>query len=83
MTTGVLLVNLGTPASTSTADVRAYLGEFLTDPFVIDLPTPLRQILVRALILPFRPRQSAAAYRKIWDAAGPGTGSPPTWMKWA
>lgn len=76
MTTGYLLVNLGTPASTEVADVRAYLGEFLTDPYVINLPTPLRQILVRAVILPFRPKRSAEAYGKIWDAAGPGTGSP-------
>ncbi len=76
MTTGYLLVNLGTPASTGVADVRAYLGEFLTDPYVIDLPTPLRQILIRAFILPFRPRRSAEAYAKIWDAAGPQTGSP-------
>jgi ferrochelatase len=76
MTTGFLLVNLGTPSSTAVADVRTYLGEFLTDPYVINLPTPLRQILVRGLILPFRPKRSAEAYEKIWDAAGPGTGSP-------
>ncbi len=76
MSTGVLLVNLGTPASTAVADVRAYLGDFLTDPYVIDLPTPLRQLVVRAFILPFRPARSAEAYAKIWDAAGPGTGSP-------
>jgi ferrochelatase len=76
MTTGYLLVNLGTPASTRVADVRAYLGEFLTDPYVITLPTPLRQILVRAVILPFRPKRSAEAYAKIWNAAGPDTGSP-------
>jgi ferrochelatase len=76
MSRGVLLVNLGTPASPAVPDVRSYLGEFLTDPYVIDLPAPLRQLLVRAFILPFRPRQSAAAYRKIWDAAGSGTGSP-------
>ncbi len=76
MTQGVLLVNLGTPASTEVADVRRYLGEFLTDPHVINLPTPLRQLLVRGVILPFRPKRSAEAYEKIWDAAGPGTGSP-------
>lgn len=76
MSTGLLLVNLGTPASTAVKDVRSYLGEFLTDPYVIDLPTPLRQIVVRAFILPFRPARSAEAYAKIWDAAGPGTGSP-------
>jgi ferrochelatase len=76
MTRGVLLVNLGTPASTAVSDVRSFLREFLTDPYVIDLPAPLRQIIVSAFILPFRPRKSAAAYQKIWDAAGPGTGSP-------
>lgn len=76
MTTGFLIVNLGTPASTEVADVRAYLKEFLTDPYVIDLPTPFRQLLVGAFILPFRPARSAEAYAKIWDAAGPGTGSP-------
>jgi ferrochelatase len=76
MTTGYLLVNLGTPASTAVADVRAYLKEFLTDPYVIDLPSPFRQLLVGAFILPFRPKRSAQAYAKIWDAAGEGTGSP-------
>jgi len=76
MTTGFLIVNLGTPASTEVADVRAYLKEFLTDPYVIDLPSPFRQLLVGAFILPFRPKRSAEAYRKIWDAAGTGTGSP-------
>lgn len=76
MSTGFLLVNLGTPASTSVADVRAYLKEFLTDPFVIDLPSPFRQLLVQTFILPFRPKRSAEAYGKIWNAAGAGTGSP-------
>ncbi len=76
MNRGILLVNLGTPASTDVADVRAYLADFLTDPFVIDLPWPLRQLLVRGVILPLRPRRSAEAYRQIWNAAGPGTGSP-------
>ena len=76
MTTGYLLVNLGTPASTAVSDVRAYLREFLTDPYVIDVPTPIRQLIVNAFILPFRPRRSAEAYAKIWDAAGAGTGSP-------
>jgi ferrochelatase len=76
MTRGVLLVNLGTPASTALSDVRSYLREFLTDPYVIDLPGPLRWLMVSAFILPFRPHRSAAAYQKIWDAAGPGTGSP-------
>ena len=68
--TGVLLLNLGSPESTSTRDVRRYLREFLSDPRVIDLPGPLRWLLLNAAILPFRPRRSAAAYSRIWMAAG-------------
>jgi ferrochelatase len=68
--TGVLLVNLGTPASPATGDVRRYLREFLSDPLVIDLPAPARWLLLHLVILPFRPRTSAAAYRKIWTEQG-------------
>jgi ferrochelatase len=76
MSSGILLVNLGTPASCSVTDVRRYLGEFLMDPHVIDVPWPIRRMIVSCFVLPFRPRRSAAAYASIWDAAGPGTGSP-------
>ncbi len=67
---GALLVNLGTPASTSVADVRHYLREFLSDPRVIDIPAPARFLLLEGLILPFRPRRSAEAYAKIWGPEG-------------
>jgi ferrochelatase len=67
---GVLLVNLGSPASPTVADVRTYLDEFLMDPWVVDLPWPARRLLVSAAILPFRPKRSAAAYRAIWSEAG-------------
>jgi len=70
MSTGVLLVNLGTPASPRTRDVRRYLREFLSDPLVIDIPSVPRWLLLNLVILPFRPRQSAAAYAKIWTDAG-------------
>lgn len=70
MSTGVLLVQLGTPRSPALADVRNYLREFLSDPRVITLPAPLRWLLVNGVIAPFRARRSAAAYRKIWGAAG-------------
>ncbi len=60
---GLLLVNLGTPRSTSVADVRAFLREFLSDPWVLDMPAPVRWMLLRFIILPFRPRLSAHAYR--------------------
>ncbi len=76
MKRGVLLVNLGTPASARVKDVATYLREFLMDPHVLDLPGPLRWLVVNLLILPFRPKRSAAAYASIWDAAGRNTGSP-------
>ncbi|MBA1201959.1 ferrochelatase [Pseudomonas capeferrum] len=61
----LLLVNLGSPASTSVPDVRRYLNQFLMDPYVIDLPWPVRRLLV-SLILVKRPEQSAHAYASIW-----------------
>lgn len=61
----LLLVNLGSPASTEVSDVASYLNQFLMDPYVIDLPWPLRRLLV-SLILIKRPAQSAHAYASIW-----------------
>lgn len=68
--TGVLLVNLGTPDAPNTSDVRRYLREFLLDPRVIDIPRLQRNLLVRGVILPFRPKASARAYRRIWTDRG-------------
>ena len=65
----LLLVNLGSPASTEVADVRRYLNQFLMDPHVIDLPWPLRRLIV-AMILIRRPAASAEAYRSIWWEEG-------------
>lgn len=62
---GVLLVNLGSPASTEVADVRRYLNQFLMDPCVVDLPWLPRRLLV-SMILLRRPRESAHAYASIW-----------------
>jgi len=67
---GLLLVNLGTPDAPRTAEVRAYLREFLSDPRVIDLPAPARWALVNLVIAPFRSSRSAEAYRKVWTEAG-------------
>jgi ferrochelatase len=69
-TRAVLLVNLGSPDSPSVPDVRRYLREFLTDGRVIDSPWIIRQLVVNALILPARPKESAKAYASIWTAEG-------------
>lgn len=66
---GLLLINLGSPASPTPGDVRSYLNQFLMDPHVIDLPWPVRRLLV-SLILLKRPKESAEAYRQIWSPQG-------------
>ena len=67
---GVLLVNLGSPESPEPKDVKKYLGEFLMDERVIDVPLWARTLLVKGIILNTRPKASAAAYKKIWWKEG-------------
>ena len=66
MSKGVLLVNLGSPDSTDPKDVKKYLGEFLMDERVIDVPYWARTLLVKGIVLNTRPKKSAEAYQKIW-----------------
>ena len=67
----VLLVNLGSPESTSVSDVRRYLAEFLGDERVLDAPRqPLRWLLLHGVILRTRPAKSAHAYASIWTPEG-------------
>ncbi|WP_304069033.1 ferrochelatase [Pedobacter glucosidilyticus] len=67
---GILLVNLGTPDSPKTADVRKYLDEFLMDGRVIDINPVLRTLLVKGIIVPFRGPKSAKIYKEIWTEQG-------------
>ena len=64
--TGVLLVNLGTPDSTSWLDIRKYLKEFLSDRRVIEVNPIIWQIILNLFILTFRPSKTAKAYKEIW-----------------
>ena len=64
--TGVLLINLGTPDSTSWWDIRKYLKEFLSDRRVIEVNPVIWQIILNLFILTFRPSKTAHAYKKIW-----------------
>ena len=64
--TGVLIVNLGTPDSTSWFDIRRYLKEFLSDRRVIEINPVVWQIILNLFILTFRPSKTAHAYKKIW-----------------
>ena len=64
--TGVLLINLGTPDSTSWWDIRKYLKEFLSDRRVIEVNPLIWQIILNLFILTFRPSKTAHAYKQIW-----------------
>lgn len=68
--TGVLLVNLGSPSSLKVSAVRSFLKQFLWDKRVVNLPRPLWWLILHGVVLPFRPRKSAEAYRKIWHKDG-------------
>ncbi len=67
---GIVLANLGTPDAPDARALRRYLREFLLDPRVIELPRPLWWLVLHLAVLPFRPRKSAALYRKVWTAEG-------------
>jgi ferrochelatase len=67
---GILINNIGTPASAAPADVASYLREFLMDPDVISLPRPWRDLLVKGVIAPLRAKSSAIKYQKIWLQEG-------------
>jgi ferrochelatase len=67
---GVLLINLGTPDSATTTEVRRYLAEFLSDPRVIEIPKLVWQPILRGAILTTRPKRSAHAYAQVWSEDG-------------
>lgn len=67
---GVLLVNLGTPDAPTSSAIRRYLGEFLWDKRVVDLPRPLWWLILNGIILRVRPRKVAQAYSSIWTEDG-------------
>ena len=68
--TAVVLVNLGTPDAPTTAAVRRYLKEFLSDPRVVEIPRAVWWLILNLIILPFRSSKSAAKYASIWTKEG-------------
>jgi ferrochelatase len=68
MSTAVFLIQLGTPDAPTAKALRPYLREFLGDPRVIEMPRIPWWFILNLFILPFRPKQSAAKYRRIWDS---------------
>ncbi|MFW6248711.1 MAG: ferrochelatase, partial [Bacteroidota bacterium] len=66
----ILLVNTGTPANTSVVAIARYLNQFLSDGRVITLPSLLRHMLVKQIIVPFRSFKSRNMYKQIWTEKG-------------
>ncbi len=67
---GILITNLGTPDAPTSAALRKYLGEFLWDSRVVEIPRPVWWLILHGFVLPFRPRRSAKNYLRIWDNEG-------------
>ena len=67
---GVLIINLGTPDNLELPSIKKYLKEFLSDSYVVDIPTIIRKILVNFIIVPFRSRKTQEAYKSIWTKNG-------------
>lgn len=67
---GILLTNLGTPDAPTKSALRRYLGEFLWDRRVVDVPRPLWWLILHGIILRTRPARSAKAYQAVWSEAG-------------
>ena len=63
---GVLVANLGSPATPTAAGLRPYLRQFLSDPRVIETPRWLWFWILNCLIVPLRSPRSATAYRSVW-----------------
>ena len=68
--TGVLVVNLGTPDAPTSGAVRRFLRQFLSDPRVVEYPRLIWWLILNLVILVIRPSRSAAAYRKVWTDEG-------------
>jgi len=67
---GILMTNLGTPDAPTPAALRRYLGEFLSDPRVIETPRWLWWPVLHGVILRVRPRKAAPAYASVWTENG-------------
>ena len=68
--TGILLCNLGTPEAPTPAALRRYLGQFLADPRVVEIPKAIWWLILHGIILRVRPAKSAAKYATIWTPEG-------------
>jgi ferrochelatase len=65
-----LFCNLGTPDAPTASALRRYLGEFLSDHRVVEIPRLVWMLILHGIILRIRPAKSALKYASIWTAEG-------------
>lgn len=63
----IVFVQVGSPRSADPRDVKQYLRQFLSDPFVIGTNSIWWRLFLELVILPFRSKDSAAKYARILD----------------
>ncbi len=68
--TAILYCNLGTPDEPTAPALRRYLGEFLSDHRVVEIPKAIWWLILHGIILRVRPKKSAAKYASIWMEQG-------------
>ena len=70
---GIILVNVGTPASDGKNDVKQFIGDMLSDPLVTGKPEWRSKLLARNIIAPLSASKSSEKYRLIWRKEEPIT----------
>lgn len=68
--TAIVLCNLGTPDAPTASALRRYLGQFLSDSRVVEIPKLIWWLILHGIILRVRPAKSAAKYASIWTEQG-------------
>ena len=66
----ILLCNLGTPDAPTASALRRYLGQFLSDHRVVEIPRAAWLPILHGIILRTRPAKSAAKYATVWTTEG-------------
>jgi protoporphyrin/coproporphyrin ferrochelatase len=67
---GILLANLGTPDAPTSATLRPYLKQFLSDRRVVEIPRAIWWFILNGIILVIRPKKSAEKYAMVWTPEG-------------
>jgi len=63
---GILLINVGTPASTNPNDVKEFIAAMLSDPLLTGKPEWWSKFLAKNIIAPSSGSRVSEKYKLIW-----------------